>query len=323
MIARTTVKGGDPTAPSAYKATVRLQKRFRIGNRKQLYLMLLAPMLVLLIFSYLPMAGLVVAFQDYNIFEGLFGSPWVGFAVFDSVFQSPSFWQAFANTLMLNVLNLLVGFPAPIILALLLNELRSRTVKKVFQSTLYLPHFLSWAIIGALALQLFADNTGLVNDMFRGVGLDPVPFLSEKWHWLGTYLVISVWQSAGWGTIIYLSALTAINPDLYEASSIDGAGRWRQMWYITLPSISPTMIVLLILQVGRIVSIGFEQPYILGNDLVRDFSSVLSTYVYQMGIVSGQYSVATAVGLFQSITGLVLVLGTNALARRFGEKGLW
>ena len=285
--------------------------------------MVVLPVLILVVFSYFPMAGLVIAFQDYNIFEGLFGSPWAGFSVFEGIFQSTGFWQALSNTLMLNFLNLLVGFTAPIVLALLLNEMRVHFLKRLFQSTLYLPHFLSWAIIGALSLQLFSDHTGIVNDLIRSLGGQPIPFLSEKWHWLFTYLGIGIWQSAGWGTILYLSALAAINPELYEAAEVDGAGRWRQMFAITIPCISPTMVVLLILQVGRLVSIGFEQPYILGNDLVRDFSSVISTYVYQMGIVSGQYNVGTAIGLFQSVVGLTLLLGTNAVARRFGEKGLW
>lgn len=316
---RTTVKGGTVFPVSPLRST----RPAKLGNRRQLYLMMLLPLVILVVFSYLPMAGLVIAFQDYNIFEGLFGSPWAGFSVFEGIFQSAGFWQALGNTLMLNTLNLIVGFPAPIVLALLLNEMRVHWLKRVFQSTLYLPHFLSWAIIGALSLQLFSDHTGILNDLLRRWGGPGVPFLSEKWHWLFTYLGIGVWQAAGLGTIIYLSALTGINPELYEAAEVDGAGRWRQVWAITLPSITPTMIVLLILQVGKLVSIGFEQPYILGNDLVRDFSSVISTYVYQMGIVSGQYNVGTAVGLFQSIVGLALLLATNALARRFGDKGLW
>lgn len=316
MMKRITVKGGEPIKVPSKKKT-------SLGNRRQLYFMVVLPVLTLLIFSYIPMAGLVIAFQDYNIFEGVFGSPWAGFTVFETVFNSSGFWQALWNTLTLNFLNLIVGFPAPIILALLLNEMRVHGLKRIYQSTLYLPHFLSWAIIGAISLQLFSDHTGIINEVIRRMGGQTVPFLSDKWHWLATYLGIGVWQAAGWGTIIYLSALTGINPELYEAAEVDGAGRWRQMWAITLPCISPTMVVLLILQVGKLVSIGFEQPYILGNDLVRDMSSVISTYVYQMGILSGQYNIGTAIGLFQSVVGLTLLLGTNALARRFGEKGLW
>ncbi len=243
--------------------------------------------MVLLVFSYLPMAGLVIAFQDYNIFKGIFGSKWAGFAVFREIFRMPGFWVALRNTFMLNGLNLAVGFPAPIILALMLNEVRNKGVKRTFQSTLYLPHFLSWAIIGSLAVELLADNTGLVNVFIKSHGGKIIPFLSERWHWLFTYQGIWIWQNAGWATIIYLASLTAINPELYEAAEVDGAGRWRKIWSITLPGISSTMVILLIIQVGKIVNIGFEQPYIIGNALVMDFAEVISTFVYRVGILSG------------------------------------
>jgi putative aldouronate transport system permease protein len=295
----------------------------KLGRTWQLYALVALPLATLFVFSYLPMAGTVIAFQDYNIFKGFFGSKWVGLGVFAEIFRMKAFWIALRNTMVLNGLNLLLGFSAPIALALLLNELRSRPYKKLMQSTLYLPHFLSWAIIGTMALQLFADNTGLVNDWIRALGGKTVPFLSQKWHWLFTYVVIGVWQNAGWGTIIYLSAMTAINPELYEAAEVDGAGRWRKMWHVTLPGIAPTMTVLLIIQIGRMASIGFEQPYILGNDLVRDFSEVISTYVYQMGIVSARFNVGTAVGLFQSLVGLSFLLGANAAARSITGRDIW
>jgi putative aldouronate transport system permease protein len=289
----------------------------------QLYALLLVPMVVLLVFAYIPMIGVLISFQDFNIFKGFFRSKWVGFAVFNEIFPQKAFWVALRNTLSLNLLNLILGFPAPIILALLLNEVRSAPFKKVLQSTLYLPHFLSWAIIGSISLQLFGDHTGLVNDMIVGAGGKFVPFLSEKWHWLFTYQGIWIWQSAGWGTILYLSAMTGINPELYEAAEVDGAGRWRKMWSITLPGIAPTMVILLVLQIGRSVNIGFEQPYMLGNDLVKSFSEVISTYVYQVGIVSARFNVGTAVGLFQSLVGLVLLVGANAISTRKGGEGIW
>ena len=224
---------------------------------------------------------------------------------------------------MLNGLNLAVGFPAPIVLALMLNEVRNRGVKRTFQSTLYLPHFLSWAIIGSLAVELLADNTGLLNVFIKSNGGKIIPFLSERWHWLFTYQAIWIWQNAGWATIIYLSSLTGINPELYEAAEVDGAGRWRKIRSITLPGISSTMVVLLILQVGRIVNIGFEQPYIIGNDLVRDFADVISTFVYRMGILSARYNVGAAAGLFQSVVGLFFLLTANALARKLTDTGIW
>jgi putative aldouronate transport system permease protein len=289
----------------------------------QLYALLVIPMFVLLVFAYVPMLGVLISFQDFNIFRGFFHSKWVGFDVFNEIFRMKAFWVAFRNTISLNALNLALGFPAPIILALLLNEVRSVPFKKLLQSTLYLPHFLSWAIIGSLSLQLFGDHTGLVNILIDPAGNKFIPFLSEKWHWLFTYQGIWIWQSAGWGTILYLSAMTAINPELYEAAEVDGAGRWRKMWSITLPGIAPTMIVLLVLQIGRAVNIGFEQPYMLGNDLVKDFSEVISTYVYQVGIVAARFNVGTAVGLFQSVVGLVLLIGANAISKRSSGEGIW
>jgi putative aldouronate transport system permease protein len=295
---------------------------FRMDSRYQLYLMLIVPLLLILIFSYAPMAFLVMAFQDYNIFGGIFNSPWVGLEIFQGIFNMPSFWEAFRNTFVLNILNLIVGFPAPLILALMLNELRFKRMKRVFQSILYLPHFLSWAIIGAISLQLLLDGTGIINIIIRNLGFPTMPFLSEKWHWLATYLGISVWQNAGWGTIIFLSALTGISPELYEAAEVDGAGRFKKIWSISLPGIKPTIVVLLILQLGRLAMIGFEQPFILGNDMVRDMSSVISVFVYQIGIQTGQYNVATAIGLFQSLIGLVLLLIANAVSRRIGERGI-
>ncbi len=300
-----------------------MARNHKTGQQIQLYLLLMLPLISLLVFSYIPMAGVLISFQDYNIFKGFFHSKWIGFGVFEEIFRTKGFWVAVKNTLMLNALNLIVGFPAPIMLALLLNELRGKKLKKLLQSTLYLPHFLSWAIIGSLALQIFADNTGIINVLITRLGGQRIPFLSEKWHWLFTYQGIAVWQNAGWGTIIYLASITGINPELYEAADVDGAGRWRKMWSITLPGIAPTMIVLLVLQVGRIVSIGFEQPYILGNALVKDFAEVISTYVYQVGIVSGRFNVGTAVGLFQSVIGMAFLLGANTLASKYSDTGIW
>jgi ABC-type polysaccharide transport system, permease component len=295
-------------------------KRRSVG---QLYALLVIPLAILIVFSYVPMVGLLISFQDFSIFKGFFGSKWVGFAVFDEIFRQKAFWVALRNTFSLNILNLVLGFPAPIILALLLNEVRVLPFKKFLQSTLYMPHFLSWAIIGSLALQLFGTSSGLINNMIAGMGGARVTFLSEKWHWLFTYQGIWIWQSAGWGTILYLSAMTGINPELYEAAEVDGAGRWRKMWNITLPGIAPTMVVLLVLQIGRSATIGFEQPYMLGNVLVKDFSDVISTYVYQVGIVSARFNVGTAVGLFQSVVGLVLLVGANAISTRKGGESIW
>ncbi|MFC5649278.1 ABC transporter permease [Paenibacillus solisilvae] len=288
----------------------------------QLYALLILPLSYFLIFKYGPMYGILIAFQDYNLFKGVSGSPWVGLDVFREVFGMSGFYDALRNTFMLNILDLLVSFPAPIVLALLLNELSGNRFKKLAQTALYLPHFLSWVIIGGIMYQVFATNTGIINLLLGHLGIDPIPFLTDKYNWLITYLTVGVWQSAGWGTIIYLAAITGVNTELYEAAAVDGAGRMRRMWSVTLPGIQPTIIVLLILKIGEIVQIGFDRPYVIGNVSVRDFSEVISTFVYKTGIQTSQFSLATAVGLFQAAVGIVLLLGANYIAKKITENGV-
>lgn len=288
----------------------------------QLYALLVLPLAYFLIFKYGPMYGVLIAFKDYNLFKGVAESPWVGLNVFREVFGMSDFYKALRNTLMLNLLDLLVSFPAPIVLALLLNEVRQKTYKKFAQTMLYLPHFLSWVIIGGMMYQVFATNTGIINQVLDYFGMGPIPFLTNPYYWLTTYLAVGVWQSAGWGTILYLAAITAINPEVYEAAAVDGAGRLRKMWSITLPGISSTVVVMMILKIGDIVQISFDRPYVLGNFSVRDFSEVISTFVYRVGIQTGDYSIATAVGLFQAVVGIVLLLGANAIAKKITENGV-
>ncbi|GIO59889.1 ABC transporter permease [Paenibacillus cineris] len=287
-----------------------------------LYFLLLLPMAYILIFKYAPIYGLVMAFQDYNIFEGIKGSEWVGLDVFRFIFEQDSFYRALKNTLVLNVLDLIAGFPAPILLAILLNEVRQAKFKKMTQTVLYLPHFLSWVIIGGMVYLMFS-NGGMINNFLSSFGLERIEFLSRKIPWLITYIAVGVWQNIGWGTIIYLAAITGINRELYEASDIDGCSRLRKMWHITLPGIKSTINILLILQIGRMVSIGFDRPFVMGNSLVSDYSDVISTFVYRVGISSGDFSQATAVGLFQSVVGLILLLSANFVAKKLGEDGIW
>lgn len=288
-----------------------------------LYLMLLAPLCYYVVFKYLPMYGVLIAFKDYNLFAGIWKSAWVGWSVFQEVFAMPEFYRAVRNTLMLNGLDLLFSFPAPIILALLLNEIRVGWFKRAAQTVFYLPYFLSWVIIGGIATQLFSPVTGLVNIIWKSFGFKAIPFLTQKLPWLLTYLGVGIWQSAGWGTIIYLAALTGINPELYEAAEVDGAGRWRRIWHITLPGLKPTIIILLIMNLGRILTLGFDRPYVMGNTFVIDYSDVISTFVYRVGIQSMQYSLATAVGLFQSLVGMILLVTANYIANKHGEQGIW
>jgi putative aldouronate transport system permease protein len=294
-----------------------------VKRRWFLYSLLLIPLIHYGIFQYIPMYGVNIAFKAYNIFAGVSKSPWVGFANFLEIFRMKNFSLALRNTLTLNILDLIFGFPSPVILAILLNELRAIKFKKIAQTLLYLPHFLSWVIIGGMVLQIFAPTTGVVNAVLIKMGGKSLPFLTDKWYWLFTYTGIGIWQSAGWGTIIYLAAITGINEELYEAAEVDGAGRLRKIWHITLPGIRPTIVILLILNVGRMINIGFDRPYVIGNVLVRDFSEVLSTFVYRIGIQSMRFSIATAAGVFQSVVGLVLLLITNAIAKRLGEQGIW
>jgi putative aldouronate transport system permease protein len=288
-----------------------------------LYVLLVLPIVYFLLFKYVPMYGITIAFKNYNMFKGVFRSPWAGFAAFREIFAMREFYRAIKNTLVLNGLDLLVGFPAPIVLALLLNELRSPRYKRVSQTILYLPHFLSWVVIGGIVYQVFAPSYGIVSSVFRAVGLKPLPFLTSAPYWVATYVGVGVWQNIGWGSIIYLAAISGINPELYEAADMDGAGRLRKMGSITLPGIKATVVILLVLNVGRIANIGFDRPYVLGNQLVMESQDVISTFVYRVGIQSIRFTIATAVGLFQSVVGLAFLLSANLIARTTGETGLW
>ncbi len=311
------------TAIGTRSGTKLSRTKLYLRNNYMLYLFLLLPILYFIIFKYFPMYGILVAFKDYNIFEGVMKSPWIGFDAFKEIFQMPQFIQAVRNTFLLNFLDLVFGFPAPIILAIALGEIKSKWFKKTSQTVLYLPHFLSWVIIGSISLQLFAPESGLLNIALSKIGVQPVPFLTNPYVWLATYTVLGIWQGIGWGTIIYLAAIAGINQELYEAAMVDGAGRLRRIWHITLPGLKPTIIILLIMQVGRMLSIGFDRPYVIGNNMVMQFSEVISTFTYRMGIKSLQYTIATAVGLFQSVVGLVFLLSTNFIADKVGEQGIW
>ncbi|MFS0728200.1 ABC transporter permease [Paenibacillus sp. 1P07SE] len=288
----------------------------------QLYALLTIPLAFVLLFKYAPMSGLMLAFKDYKIARGFWGSDWVGFQVFLDLFARPDFGRAVRNTLLLNVLDLLFSFTAPIILALLLNEIKSVFFKRVNQTLLYLPHFLSWVIIGAIAYQLLGHGSGMVNNLLEQLGANRIPFLQENTNWLFSYLAIGVWQSMGWGTIIYLAAITAVNPELYEAATVDGAGRWRKMWNVTIPSIRMTIVMLLILSLGNVMGGSFERIMALMNKATTEYTTTIPVLVYRWGIEGGDFSRATALGLFQAIIGLILVLLADRIAKKLGEEGL-
>ena len=291
----------------------------------RLYVMLILPVAFYLIFCYKPMIGVIIAFQKYNMFKGMWGSKWVGLDNFIFVMKMSDFPVALKNTLFLNFVGLLAGFPVPIILAIMLNELRCLPFKKVSQTLLYLPHFLSWIIIGGMVLQIFSPTTGIINATLLKWGWieKNIPFLTDGLHWQATYTLVGVWQSMGWGTILYLSAITGINMELFEAARIDGANKLQQIWHVTLPGIRSTIVILLILNVGQMMNIGFDRPYVLGNPMVQDYCDVLSTFVYRAGIINAQFARATAIGLCQSVVGLILITFANFVTKRLGEEGIW
>lgn len=292
----------------------------------QLYALLFLPLLYLLVFKYIPMVYVQIAFKKYSIVESVWNLPWAdnhGFQYFIQAFSNPDFIRALRNTVVLNVLDLLFGFPAPIIFALILNELPFRRFKRVVQTIAYMPHFLSWVIIYGIAVQLFTPTTGLVNMILTNLGFQAIPFLNDPKMWIVTYIGLGVWQSFGWGSIIYLAAIAGVNTELYEAASMDGAGRFKKMWHITLPGIKPTIVVLLIMNLGNIMGGGFDRPFAMQNNLVMEVANVIATFVYTNGIRGLQFSLTTAVGLFQSVVGVFFLLSANFISRKLGERGIW
>ena len=287
----------------------------------QLYALLALPIIYLIVFKYAPMI-----YIQYSIVKSVWEMPLAkkyGFEYFIKAFSNNDFRYALRNTLTLNLLDLLIGFPAPIIFALILNELCFKKFKRVVQTIAYMPHFLSWVIIYSLALQLFAPNAGLVNMIIKNLGGEAIPFLNDAKHWIGTYIGFGVWQNFGWGSIVYLASIAGINPELYEAAAVDGAGRFRKMWHITLPGIKPTIVVLLIMNLGNILGSSFDRPFAFQNNLVMKVADVISTYVYRVGIRGLQFSLTTAVGLFQSLVGVFFLLMANWISRKLGERGIW
>jgi len=302
--------------------------------------MLVLPVAFFVVFRYIPMGNIVIAFKDYNIFEGVFGSPWMWdeyayvagrqvsreprpwFHWFQEAFQNPAFVRALRNTLWLNFLDLVFGFPAPIILAILLNELAFKRFKKITQTVVYVPHFISWIIISGMAVQLFATGGGVVNILLGRVGLGPINFLGDPGNWIVTFIGLGVWRGMGWGTIIYLAAITGINSELYEAAEVDGAGRWGKIWHVTLPGIRPTMVILLILNLGWMLGSEFDRYWAMVNPVVHHVGDVINTFVYDHGIRSMRFSFTAAVGLFQSAVSVIFLLTANFIAKRVGERGI-
>lgn len=295
----------------------------RLWKEKYLYLLLLPGLAYFIIYRYVPMLGNIIAFQDFSAFKGFLHSDWVGMKHFKKIFDDSEVIRVIWNTLYLSFLQIVFAFPFSILLSLMLNELRSEKLKRVIQSIIYLPHFLSWVVVVGIAT-VFLKSEGIVNQLLIHVfGMQPIPFLQEPGWFMPLIVLEVIWKESGWGTIIFLAALSGVNPSLYEAAVVDGASRLRQIWHITLPAIRSTIIILLILRLGSVLDVGFEQIFLMINPFNREMGNVLDTFVYYKGIEQSDFSFATAVGLFKSFVGLILIVGANRLAKRFGEEGVF
>lgn len=312
-------------APPAIAQRTRWQKRLAELDRAKYLFLLMAPGLIFfVIFRYFPMYGVTLAFTDFVAADGILGSPWAGLKYFNRLFTYPGVGRVFMNTIEISLLRLLIGFPAPIILALMLNELRVGAFKRTVQTISYLPHFLSWVVIAGLVRQVLSPSTGLLGYLYSLFGAGGAPVLLADQQWFIAILILSdVWQSIGWGTIIYLAAIAGVNPELYEVATIDGAGRFRLMWRITIPSISAAIVILFILRVGQLLEAGFDQIFNLYNPAVLEVADIIDTYVYRIGLEGIQYSFATAVGLVKNVIGCILLVLANRVTRSFSEDTLW
>ena len=291
-------------------------------EHKVLYLLMVPGLLYFVLFRYLPMFGLVIAFKDYNIFKGIWASDWVGLANFEALVHSSDFWNVMKNTLVISLTKILIGFPIPILLAILLNDIKSMRFKRVTQTFLYLPHFLSWVVIGGIMLNLFSPVFGLAGEVFRTLGIEPVNIMAKKGSIFWVVIFSDVWKEAGWSTIVFLAALTQVDESLYEAAKMDGANKFKQMLYITLPCISSIVIVMLILRIGKVMNAGFEQILVLQNPITMESIDIFDTYVYREGLGRGSYSFAAAVDTFKSVIALILVTSANKISKMFGEEGI-
>ena len=294
-----------------------------VMKKKYLYLLCLPGLIYLVIFRYVPIYGIVIAFKDFSFKKGILGSPWNNFAHFTQLFGSSKFYEVFFNSISLSLLRLLINFPIPILLALLLNETKSPFFKRTTQTMMYLPHFISWVVVSGIMINFLSMNDGMINQLIFAVTGAKINFLgSEEWFRF-LIIVTNIWKEAGWSTIIFLAALAAINPEYYEAAKVDGANRFQMIWHITLTGIRDTIVIMLILQIGSMMSNGFEQIFLFQNNLNMSVSEVFETYTYRMGIMQGRFSFSTAVGLFQGAVGAILVFGSNRIARAMGQASFY
>ena len=294
----------------------------RLWQHRHLYLMLVIPVLFYVLFCYWPMYGVQIAFKKYNVRMGIEGSPWVGFKYFEKYLTDPYFWKVVRNTLLLNIYSLVFSFPAPIILALMLNELRSSVYKKAVQTVSYLPHFISTVVVCGMVVN-FLSNSGPINDVIESLGGERIQFMMEAKYFRTIYIASGIWQNIGWNSIIYFAAISAVDPSLYEAALMDGGGRFKQVIHVTVPAILPTITIMLIMAIGSLLSVGYEKIILLYNGSTYETADVISTYVYRKGIQGADYSYSTAVGLFQSVIGLFFIWGANKFSAVVSETSLW
>lgn len=300
-------------------------KRFwqTVERDKYLYMLILPVLIYYVVFHYVPMYGIIIAFKKFQPLKGILGSSWVGFRYFEEFFTAPYFWRLLKNTLLLSFYSLVWGFPAPVLFALLLNEVRHKLYKRLVQTVSYLPHFISIVVIAGMVVSFTGLREGIVNQALVLFGMEPINFMAEP-GWFRTIFVGSgIWQGFGWGSIIYLAAIAGIDPQLYEAAEMDGAGRWTRMWHITIPSLIPTIVIMFIMQMGHLMDIGVEKVLLLSNPLTYETADVISTFVYRRGVLNQDYSFATAVGLFNNVINLILLISVNALSRRLSQSSLW
>lgn len=288
-----------------------------------LYLLLIPVMLYYIVYQYLPMGGLVMSFQNYIPALGFFDSQWVGFDNFIRFFESYSFWRVLINTIEVSVLQLIFGFPFPVILALLLNEVRNKYFKRTVQTITYAPHFISTVVLVGMMTLVLSPSTGIVNKLIESLGGESINFMTEPGWFKPLYVISDIWQNAGWGAIIYVAALSSVDPQLHESAVIDGANRWQRIWHINLPGILPTIIIMLIMQTGRVMNIGFEKVFLMQTDPNLVASDVISTFVYRNGLIQGQLSFAAAVGMFNSVINFILVFVVNKISSKLSDISLW
>lgn len=298
-----------------------LSKTWR--KSKYLWLLFLPCLVYFIVFRYVPMFGLVITFKNYNTFRGIMASEWVGLKYYRMFLENPDFFLLLRNTFLLGAYKLLFSFPAPIMLALLLNEVRTVLFKKFVQTVSYLPHFISNVIVASMVIMFLSPTGGLINQIIKSLGFQPVNFMMEPGMFRTVYVLSEIWQHIGWETIIYLAALTAVDPQLYEAAGIDGANRWRKLWHVTIPGIAPAIVIVFILNVGKVLEIGFEKVFLMYNPATYSTADIISTYVYRVGLEQGNFSYAAAIDLFMGIISLIFIWAANTISRKVGETSLW